>query len=210
MHFDLYFGIFWKLLVFIEIDEVFAKFLGWVLLKWVLKRHALHHTCIITIFPCIIDVCYVRFGLGWAHDNFFGLHVTCSCVRTFISLYSYILMCLVLFCVSLFLPLSFFRLVASWHQRNPLRPRTLFILGNLLLLTLHLLMYSSMMIKPERTFQRTFVDEAFIRNAKSSYQIFLILNYPLSFTVGVGSQYVTSRSLVPLWSYRSFTPICTE
>ena len=126
------------------------------------------------------------------------LHVTCSCIHTFISLYSYILMCLVLFCMSLFLPLSFFWLVASWHlNENPLHPKSLFVLGYLLLLTLHLLMYSSVMIKPKRTFRGTFVGEAFIRNTKSSYWIFLILTYPLSFTVGVGGHYVTSRSLVP-------------
>ena len=81
-------------------------------------------------------------------------------------------------------------------KRNPLRPRTLFILGNLLLLTLHLLMYSSVMIKPKRTFQRTFVDEAFIRNAKSSYRIFPILTYSLSLIIGVGSHCVAPWSLV--------------
>lgn len=130
---------------------------------------------------------------------YLSLHVTCSCIRTFISLYSYILMCLVLFYMSLFLPLSFFWLVASWHlNENPLRSRTLFVLRHLLLLTIHLLMYSSVMIKPERTFRRTFVDEAFIRNAKSSYRNFPILTYPLSFTIGVGGHFVTSRSLVPL------------
>ena len=134
-----------------------------------------------------------------------------SCIHTFISLYSYILICLVLFYESLFLPLSFFWLVASWHlNENPLRPITLFVLGHLLLLTLHLHMYGSMMIKPERTFRRTFVDEAFIRYAKSSYLIFPILIYPLSLIVGVGGHFVTSRSLVLLWSYKSFTPICTE
>ena len=31
-----------------------------------LKIHALHHTCIITIFSCILDVCYIC----WAHDIF--------------------------------------------------------------------------------------------------------------------------------------------
>ena len=134
-----------------------------------------------------------------------------SCIHTFISLYSYIFMCLVIFCVSLFLPFSFFWLVASWHlNENPLRPRTLFVLGHVLLLTLHLHTYGSVMIKPEMNFWRTFVDEAFIWNAQSSYQIFSILTYPLSLTVGVGDHFVTSRSLVPLWSYRSFTPICTE
>ena len=120
-----------------------------------------------------------------------------ACVPSFL-LYSYILMCLVLFCMSLFLPLSFFRLVTSWHlNENPLHTRTLFVLGHLLLLTLHLHMYGSVMIKPERTFWRTFIDEAFIRNAKSSYWIFPILTYPLSLTVGVGGHFVTLWSLVP-------------
>ena len=160
-------------------------------------------------------LCAVRFGLGWAHDSFFVCmsHVHAfSCIRIFISLYSYILMCLVLFCVSLFLPLSLFRLVASCHlNENPLYPRTLFVLGHpLLLLTLHLLMYGSVMMKLERTFRRNFVDEAFIRNTKSSYRIFPILTYLLSFTVGVGGHYVISQSLVPPWSYKSFTSICME
>ena len=162
-------------------------------------------------------ICCVLLGLDWVEPMIFFLvcmsHVHAfSCIRTFIPLYSYILMYLVLFCVSLFLPLSFFRLVASRHlNENPLHPRTLFVLRHLLLLlTLHLLMYGSMMIKPERTFRRTFVDEAFIQNTKSSYRIFLILTYPLSFTIGVRSHYVTSWSLVPPWTYRSFTVICRE
>ena len=93
-------------------------------------------------------------------------------------------MCLVIFCVSLFLLLSFFQLVISCHlNENPLRPRILFVLGYILFLTLHLFMYGLLMIKLERTFRRTFVDEVFIRNAKLSYQIFPILTYPLSFTV---------------------------
>ena len=59
---------------------------------------------------------------------FLSLHVTCSCIRTFISIYSYILICLVLFCVSLFLPFSLFILVScimalkwkSTPSQNPL------------------------------------------------------------------------------------------
>ena len=88
---------------------------------------------------------------------------------------------------------------------NLIRPRTLCILGHLLPLTLHLPMSGSMMIKPEKTFRRTFVDKAFIRNATSFCQnfptsfcqTFSTLTYPLSFTIGVGSHFVTSRSLVP-------------
>ena len=155
----------------------------------------MHFRCVFTLLQCCVLV-----GLDWAKPiMYLSLHVTYSCIRIFISLYSYILMCLVLFCVSLFLPLSLFQLVASCHlNENPLYPRTLFVLEHpLLLLTLHLLMYGSVMIKLERTFRRNFVNEAFIQNAKSSYWIFPILTYLLSFTVGVGGHYVISQSLVP-------------
>ena len=64
--------------------------------------------------------------------------------------------------------------------------------------------------RPVQTSQRTFLDKAFIRNAKSSYWIFPILTFPLSSTVGVGSHFMASWSLVPPWSYRSFTPTCTN
>ena len=153
-------------------------------------------------------ICYVLLGLDWAKAMIFFL-VCMSHVHAYIPSFFYILIYWCVWCFSTCL--SFFRLVASWHlNENPLHPKSLFVLGYLLLLTLHLLMYSSVMIKPKRTFRGTFVGEAFIRNAKSSYWIFLILTYPLSFTVGVGGHYVTSRSLVPPWSYRSFTPICME
>ena len=59
-------------------------------------------------------------------------------------------------------------------------------------------MSSGVMRRPSRTSQRTSVDEAFIRNAKSFYQTFPILTFPLSSIVGVGSHCVASRSLVPL------------
>ena len=118
-----------------------------------------------------------------------------SCICTFKFLYSYILSC---FCFSNCLSL-FLALVCSMAPKNsnPLCPRTLFVLGHPFLpMTLHLLMYGSV-IKPKRTLRRTFLDEVVIWNAKSSYWIFLILTYPLSFTVGVGGHYVTSWSLVP-------------
>ena len=102
----------------------------------------------------------------------------------------------------------FLSLVGLW-----LRPGTLFVPRHLLLLPplilLHLT-FDSMMIKPIRTFRRTSHDEAFIQNAKSFYRTFPILTFPLSSTVGVGSHFVASRSLIPPWSYRSFTPICTD
>ena len=158
-------------------------------------------------------MCVGRFRLGWAHDVFkFACHMFMhfSCIRTFIYLYFDIDLC---WCFSgcFFLSLSFFRLVALWRiNENPLHPITLFVIGRLLLLTPLLLTYSFMMIKHERTFRRTSNDEAFILNAKLYYRSFPILTFPLSSTVKVGSHCVASWSLVPLWSYRSFTLTCTD
>ena len=133
-----------------------------------------------------------------------------SYIHTFIYLYFDIDLCWCFF-ACFFLSLSLSRLVTLWHpNKNPLRPRTLFVLGHLLLLTPLLLTYNFVMIKPVRTFQRTFLDGAFIRNAKSSYRIFPILTFPLSSIVGVGSHCVTSRSRALSWSSRSFTPIFTD
>ena len=136
---------------------------------------------------------------------FLLLHITCSCIRILHSLYSYILIVIGAF-LRVFISLSFFRLVALWHlNENLLRLGTLFVLGHLLLLILLPLMFGSMMIKPNKTFRRTFLDEAFIRNAKSFSRTSPTLTYLLSFTVGVGSHYVTSWSLIHLCLYRSST-----
>ena len=138
--------------------------------------------------------------LDWAElMMFLLLHITCSCIfHAYVPSFPYILIlyCLVLFCLSLSLSL-FLSLVALWHlNENPLRPRTLFILRQPLLLTPLLLTYNSVMIKPVRTFQRTFLNEAFIRNAKSFYRIFPILTFLLSYTVKVGSHFMASWSHV--------------
>ena len=107
---------------------------------------------------------------------------------------------LVLFFFFLSLSLSLALVCTIAPKRKSTHPRTLSILGHLLLLllTLHLLIYGSVMMKPKRTSRRTFVDEAFIRNAMSFCQTFPTLTYPLSFIVGVGSHFVTSQSLIPL------------
>ena len=111
--------------------------------------------------------------------------------------------------MSLSLFLSFFRLVALWHlNENLLHLGTLFVSGHPLLLILLPLMFNSMMIKPDRTFRRTFLDEAFIRNAKSLCRTSPTLTYPLSFTVRVESHCMMSRSLVHSCLYRSSTPTC--
>ena len=125
--------------------------------------------------------------------------------------HSFLLLILILFgtCLHVSLSLLFFWIVCTWHpSAKLLRFGILFVLGHLLLLILLLFISSFVIIKPVRTFQGTFLDVAFIWNARSSFWIFLILTYPLSFTVWVESSFVTSQSTVPLWSYRSFTPIC--
>ena len=140
---------------------------------------------------------------------FLSLHVICSCIHTFIFLYFDIDLCCC-FSVCFFLSL-FLSLVALWHlNENPLHPKTLFVLGHPLLLTPLLLIYGFIMIKPVRTFRKTFLDEAFIWNAKSSYRIFPIQTFPLSSTVGVRSHCVASRLPIPPLSYMSFTPTCMD
>ena len=79
-------------------------------------------------------MCAGRFGLGWAHDVFkFACHMFMhfSFICTFIYLYCDFDLCWCFpACFSLSLSLSFFRLVALWHQNeNPLRPKTLFCSG---------------------------------------------------------------------------------
>ena len=101
-------------------------------------------------------------------------------------------------CLSLFLPLSSVCIsLCLWHlNANLFRPKTLFILGHPFHLILLLHLFGSVMKMPERPSRRIFLDEAFILNAKLSWRTSPTLTYPMSFTVGVGSHYVTSRSHV--------------
>ena len=113
----------------------------------------------------------------------------------------------VLSCVSL----SFSRIVCAWHPSTKLLCLgTLFVPGHLFLLILLLLTSGSIMIKPVMTFQRTSLNVAFIWNVTLFYQIFSIVIYRLSFTGKDGSLFVRSQWVVPLWSYKSFTPICMD
>ena len=98
-----------------------------------------------------------------------------------------------------------------WHPNaSLLHPETLFIPGHPLRLILLLHLFGSVMRMLGRPYRRTFLDEAFILNTKSSWRTSPILTYPLSFIVGVGSHCVTSRSHVhPCW-FRSFTPTCMD
>ena len=156
----------------------------------------MHFRCVLYMLNCL---CAVRFG--WVEPlMYLSFHVTCSRIfmQTYLQYFFIYIDCIY---------------VASWHlNESPLCPKTLFVLGHLLLLLLILALplFDSMMIKPERTFRRTSIDEAFIRNTMLFCQTFPTLTYPLSFTVEVGSHFVTSQSLVPPWSYKSFNPICME
>ena len=119
-------------------------------------------------------------------------HVHAFFMHTYLNFITFIYwIFFVLFCLSP--SLSFFQ-SASRHLYLILLP----------------LIFSSMMRKVVRTSRRTFPDEAFIRNAKSFYWTSPKLTYPLSSTIKVGSHCVASQSLVLPWSYRSFTPICTD
>ena len=114
-----------------------------------------------------LDVCLLYYndcmllGLDWVEPMLFlSLHVTCSCIFMHTYLQFIIFLYIDLFGifprVSLSPSLSFLHWSTLWHlNANPLRPRTLFVLRHpLLLLTLLLFMYSSVMIKPERTFHK--------------------------------------------------------
>ena len=134
------------------------------------------------------------------------------CIRSFFSIYLLYLNCFRTFLiVSLSPSLSVCVSLCLWHlNASLLRPRTLFVLGHPFHLILLLHLFDSVMRMPERPSWRTFLDEAFILNAKSSWRTSPTLTYLMSFTVGVGSHCVTSWSHVhPCWS-RSFTPTCMD
>ena len=162
----------------------------------------------------MLYVC-VLIGLDWAEPMMlFVLHVTCSCIsHAYVPSFQYIWYywcCLGLYWLFfLFLPLFLFTLVVSMAPkrkstlaRNPLCSETS---SHLILLYL---IFGSVMMMPSRHFRRTFLDEAFIRNAKSFCRTLPTSTFPLSFTVGDGSHYVTSRSPVLSCLSRSFTLTC--
>ena len=134
------------------------------------------------------------------------------CICAFNSIYFDIFELLGIFLiVSLSPSLYCLRQSCLWHQNvSLLRPKTLFVLGHLRLLILLLLISSFVMRMLERLSRRTFLDEAFILNAKSSQRTLPTPTYPMSFTVGVGSHCVTSRSIVHPCRSRSFISTCVD
>ena len=165
-------------------------------------------------YICSID--YVLVGLDWVKPMMqFLLHVTCSCISHAYVLYFSICL-LYLNCFGAFLIVSF-------------SPPPLFILFTLVVFIapkckstpaqnpLHSGASSSSDFAPlslqfcddDAHSRRTFLDAAFILNAQSFWQTSPTPTFPLSFTVGDGSHYVTFRSLVLSCLSRSFTPTCT-
>ena len=147
---------------------------------------------------CATDCVLV--GLDWAERMMlFILHVTCSCIpmhtffpfNIFFDIFLIVLGHFWLFCVSLslslslslsiFLPFSVYVGLLLWHPNvNLLHPGTLFIPGHPFLLTLLLSLSGFVMRRQNQTSLRTFLDEAFILNAKSSCRTSLTPTFPLS------------------------------
>ena len=212
-------GFFFENLGFFKIKEVFLKFFGVGFEDLILKTSYIasheHYNSIVMHLDVCNWLCAGRFGLGWAHDAIsFACHIFMHS-HEYVPSFQYILIYLNylgLFWLSFSSSLSLlFMLVHQWHQNiSLLCPKTLFISRHLCFLILPPLLFNSVMRMLERTSRRTSLDEAFIQNNESSSQTSSTLTYPLSFTVGVGSHYVTSRSpLLPCWS-RSSTPTCMD
>ena len=132
----------------------------------------------------------------------FLLHVTCSCISNayilYFSIYLLYLNCVGAFLiVSFSLPLFLFTLVVSMAPKRKSTPS-------------RNLTFCSVMKIPVRISWRTFLNKAFILNAKSFWCTLPTLTFPLSITVGDGSHCVMSQSPVLSCLFRSFTPTCTR
>ena len=176
-----------------------------------------HYNSIVMHLDVCNWFCTGRFGLGWAHHTFYiACHMFMHSYLYFLSfqyILWYILNCFRTFLIVfyLFLPLSIYIRLLLWHPNvNLLRLETLFFSGNLLLLTLLLSLSDFVMRRPNRTSLRTFLNEAFILNAKSSCWTSPTPTYRLLSTVGDGGHCVTPRSLVHSWWSKSFTSTCID
>ena len=133
------------------------------------------------------------------------------CIRTLFLIYLIYFDCLGLFEFSFpSLPLFLFTLVVSMAPKRKSTPaQNPLHFGASSSLILPLSLFGSVMMMPIRHSRRTFLYEVFIQNAKSYWRTSPTLTFPLSFTIRNKSHCVTSRSLVLLCSFRSFTPTCT-
>ena len=155
----------------------------------------------------------VLLGLDWVEPmmqlclaRHMFMHFSCTHILSF-PFFSLLWWCFSV-CLPLSLSLSLSWIDSAWHPSAiPLPLRTLFILGHLLLILL-LFMFSSLMKRPKRTSRRTSPHVVFIQSATWFYWTFMILLYPLSFTIGDGNLYVRYPWVVLPWSFRSSTPRC--
>ena len=140
---------------------------------------------------CAIDCVLV--GLDWAEPMMqFLLHVICSCIsHAYVLYFSIYLLCLN--CFGAFLIISFFpslfclRWLCLCHLNvSPLWLGNLFIPVPFRLLILFLSLFSSVMMMPTRHSRRTFLDAAFILNAKSLWRTSPTPTFSLSFTARDG------------------------
>ena len=122
------------------------------------------------------------------------------CIHSFFSIYFDIFELLGTFLiVSFSLSLFCFISLLLWHlNANLLCLGTLFVPGHPLLPIILPHTSDSVIRRPNWTSLRTFPNEAFILNAKSSCRTSLTLTFPLSFIVGNESHYITSQSHVHL------------
>ena len=154
---------------------------------------------------CAIYLCADRFGLGWAYDAIcfachMFMHFPCICtLLSILVIFEFLGTFLIVF---LPLPLYWFTLDMSMAPNRKSTParNPLYSGASLSFDSAPLSLFGSVMMMSTRHSWRTFLDEAFIRNAKSYCQTLPTLTFPLSYTVGDGSHCVTSRS---------FTLTCT-
>ena len=180
-----------------------------------LYAHALHFFCIFTMFHAFRCVFYVgtlcvgRFGLGWALDEIF---VTChmimhySCIRSFHFLF--VTFCwLVLFCLSSFLFLSFLDILcmAPKHKTTTSRNPFHFKASSFDSTPFHV------RFRDEKA--RQDFSENFSKRGIHSERYVILLDFSdttllIVINKRVGNLFVRYPWVFPLWSYRSFTPIC--
>ena len=160
-------------------------------------------------------MCASRIGLGWAHDAFtFACHMLMhfSCIHTFIYLYFLYWSMSVLFNVFLSLSLSFVSCSMAPKQKST---SSRYSLHSGASSSSSLADYTPSHVrfcddKARKDFSDNFSQHGIHSKCQVVLSDFLILTFPLSTTVEVGSHYMASRSPVLPWSYRNFTPTCTD
>ena len=147
-------------------------------------------------FRCVLEcwkLCVGRFGLGWTHDAiiFSMSHVHSHFMHTYPFFSFFVLCCDYVLFLSLIPSLS--QIDCAWcPNANLIWLGTLFVPSHhlLLILPFPFFTFDSMMRKPIRTSQRTFLNMAFIQSAMWFYQTFPILLFSMSFTLEDGNLFM--------------------